>query len=83
MDENLPSKDRSLIPLGEGAQRIWDDLPNELREKMSSTLDQLPGDMKGWRRLIDRAVDHVRLVVGRKRIVAIVGPIQCCSGNHA
>ncbi|HEY69645.1 MAG TPA: GTP-binding protein [Anaerolineae bacterium] len=76
MDENLPSKDRSLIPLGEGAQRIWDDLPNELREKMSSTLDQLPGDMKGWRRLIDRAVDHVRLVVGRKRIVAIVGPIN-------
>ncbi len=76
MDENLPSNDRSIIKLGDGAQRIWDDLPNELREKLSSTLDQLPGDMKGWRRLIDRTVDHVRLVVGRKRIVAIVGPIN-------
>jgi small GTP-binding protein len=76
MDEIKHSNDRSIINLGEGAQRIWDDLPNELREKLSSTLDQLPGDMKGWRRLIDRAVDQVRLAVGGKRIVAIVGPIN-------
>jgi small GTP-binding protein len=43
---------------------------------VSSTLDQLPDDLKGWRALIDRAVDHVRLVTGRKRVIAIVGPIN-------
>jgi small GTP-binding protein len=76
MDENPDTNEQPIASLGEGAQRIWDDLPNEIREQIRATLDQLPGDLKGWKRLIDRTVDHVRLVMGRKRVVAIVGPIN-------
>jgi small GTP-binding protein len=60
----------------ERSRSVWDDIPKELRSRVSATLDQLPDDLKGWRALIDRAVDHVRLVTGRKRVVAIVGPIN-------
>ena len=41
---------------------------------MLGGLGLLPGDMKGWRGLIDRAVDHVRVTVGDRHQVAIVGP---------
>jgi small GTP-binding protein len=62
--------------LEERTRSVWEDIPKEMRTRLASTIDQLPGDLKGWKGLIDRAVDHVRQVTGRKRVVAIVGPIN-------
>jgi GTP-binding protein Era len=71
-DEIVPTNDG----LEERARSVWEEIPQEIRARLSSTIDQLPDDMKGWRALIDRAVDHLRLATGRKRVVAIVGPIN-------
>jgi small GTP-binding protein len=76
MDENSDSMMQLDDGLEETTRSIWEDIPQEMRAKLVSTLDQLPGDLKGWKGLIDRAVEHVRLVTGRKRMVAIVGPIN-------
>jgi small GTP-binding protein len=76
MDENSDSMMQPDDGLKETTRSIWADIPQEMRAKLVSTLDQLPGDLKGWKVLIDRAVEHVRLVTGRKRVVAIVGPIN-------
>lgn len=58
----------------EGLQSTWDRLSPELRSKLSSTLNQLPGDVRGWRKLIDQALEHLRTAAGDKHAVAIVGP---------
>lgn len=55
-------------------QGIWDSLPNEKQSELNRILDQLPGDTRGWRGLIDRAVDQLLYAVGDSRGVAIVGP---------
>ncbi len=55
-------------------RKAWDDLPDAARNELSRALSLLPGDLKNWRGLIDQAVDHLRLALGDKQQVAIVGP---------
>jgi uncharacterized protein (DUF697 family) len=58
----------------EELRRMWDGLSPQMRSQVTLGLVQLPGDLKGWRRLIDQAVDHLRTTLGGKHQVAIVGP---------
>lgn len=54
--------------------RAWEKLTPEQRRALRGTLDRLPGDWRGWRTLLDQAAEHVRVALGDKRRVAIVGP---------
>jgi small GTP-binding protein len=54
----------------------WDSLPKESRKDLSDVLDVLPGDLKGWRSLMDQALDHIRQATGLKRSVVIIGPVN-------
>lgn len=58
----------------ETIRQAWDGLPSDVRSRLESAMGMLPGDVKRWRRLIDQAAEHLRLVGGRKQRVAIVGP---------
>jgi small GTP-binding protein len=54
----------------------WETLPEDTRKNLGRAINLLPGDMKGWRALIDRAIEHLRWVAGTKRTVAIIGPVN-------
>lgn len=60
----------------EELESVWEALPKEKRERLSQALRMLPGDLKGWRGLIDQALEHVRQAVGSKHGVAIMGPVN-------
>lgn len=60
--------------LGEDIRRAWDELPKGTRRELAHALGLMPRDLKGWRGLIDQAVEQVRLATGDKQQVAIVGP---------
>lgn len=53
---------------------MWAGLPAGTRAQLERGLGLLPGDARGWRRLIDQAADHLRITTGDKQQVAIVGP---------
>ena len=55
-------------------RRLWDQLPGDTRSRLLGALGIMPRDMRQWRGLIDRAVEHLRLAAGGKHRVAIVGP---------
>jgi len=54
--------------------QAWDALPADTRSGLVKALGLLPGDVKGWRGLIDQAVENLHLAAGHKHRVAIVGP---------
>jgi len=54
----------------------WDTLPEPTRKGLMGVLNFLPGDMKGWRSLIDRAIEHIHQAAGSKHSVAIIGPVN-------
>lgn len=56
------------------AQDVWDSLPKDKQIELRNILDYLPGDVKGWRGLIDRAANQLLYAVGDYKQVAIVGP---------
>ena len=60
--------------LGDDIRRAWDELPKGTRRELAHALGLMPRDLKGWRGLIDQAVEQVRLATGDKQQVAIVGP---------
>jgi small GTP-binding protein len=77
MDENTSPNQKEFIGRWQDEfRRIWDELPDNKRVELTRVLDRLPGDPKGWRRLIHHAVEHIRLATGGKRHVAIVGPVN-------
>jgi small GTP-binding protein len=57
-------------------EEVWGTLPKEKRERLFEALRALPGDLKGWRGLIDQALEHVRQAIGDKHGVAIIGPVN-------
>jgi small GTP-binding protein len=59
---------------GESVRGIWQGLPPEMRGRLSAVLDHMPSSLKGWRSLIDEAVQHARVLTGRRRSVVIAGP---------
>ncbi len=63
-----------LRGLAGALRRAWEELTPEQRRALRGTLDRLPGDWRGWRTLLDQAAEHVRVALGDKRRVAIVGP---------
>lgn len=54
----------------------WGALPDETRKRLERLIKVLPNDLKGWRGLIDQAVEHVRQAAGSKDVVAIIGPVN-------
>jgi len=54
----------------------WDQIPESQRGELERILRRLPGDFKGWRILMDEAVDQIRTAVGDKHTVAIIGPVN-------
>lgn len=73
-DPRLDSEPGTMERLQGEAKRAWDSLPPARRDELLNVLGLTPRDLKGWRRLIDQVVDHVRIATGDKRQVAIVGP---------
>ena len=55
-------------------RKIWDSLPQDVRDDLSKVLGQLPLEPKGWRSLIESALDHIQFAAGDKSLIAIVGP---------
>jgi small GTP-binding protein len=54
----------------------WDAIPEKSRRGLVGVLNLLPEDMKGWRSLIDQAIEHIRQAAGSKHSVAIIGPVN-------
>ena len=77
MDQKTsPNQDEFIGKWQDELRRIWDELPGDKRKELTQALGRLPGDPKGWRRLIHHALEHIRLATGGKRHVAIVGPVN-------
>ena len=55
-------------------RRAWDALPSSSQSELGKALGLLPTDMKSWRGLIGEAMEHLRVAVGDKHQVVIVGP---------
>jgi len=55
-------------------RRLWEQLPGEARSRLLGAMGVMPKEMRQWRGLIDRAVEHLRMAAGGKHRVAIVGP---------
>ncbi|MEJ2012426.1 MAG: 50S ribosome-binding GTPase [Anaerolineales bacterium] len=55
-------------------QKLWDGMSVGDRQQMLDAVRQIPGERKGWKGLLDRAVEQVRFATGEQRQVAIVGP---------
>lgn len=55
-------------------QAVWESLPPDLRKDLNETLQQLPGDPRGWRSLLKQAASQVRFAAGDKKSVVFVGP---------
>lgn len=73
MDENFSEFVRNWQ---ENFKITWDQIPENQRGDLERMLRRLPGDLKGWRILIDEAVDQIRTAVGGKHKVAIIGPVN-------
>lgn len=54
----------------------WEALPEGTRKSLTGAFKLLPEDMKGWKTLIDQAIDHLRLAAGSKHTVTIIGPVN-------
>jgi small GTP-binding protein len=54
----------------------WDALPENTRKGLGGVLNLLPEDMKGWRSLIDQAIQHIQQAAGSKHSVVIIGPVN-------
>ena len=54
----------------------WDTLPAETRTTLTKSLRLFPEDLKGWKSLIDQAMDQIRLAAGTKHTVTIIGPVN-------
>jgi GTP-binding protein Era len=54
----------------------WQGLPEHSKNDLLRTLNLLPGDRKGWERLMDSAREHFRVAAGRRRNIAILGPVN-------
>ena len=70
----MAADDLRRPPLTQQVERAWQDLPDDTRHSLQKTLGSLPGDLKGWRGLIDQAVDQVQQMLGDRQAIAIVGP---------
>jgi GTP-binding protein Era len=68
--------DEFATGLREEARRAWEEMPEGTRAELQRLLDLLPKDIRGWRGLIDQAVEHLRVAAGSKGQVAIVGPVN-------
>jgi GTP-binding protein Era len=55
-------------------QKLWKGLSADDRQQLLDAVRQIPGERKGWRGLLDRAVEQVRFAAGGQRQVAIAGP---------
>ncbi|MEX0787435.1 MAG: GTPase [Anaerolineales bacterium] len=55
-------------------RRAWDSLPAHRQAELRRALELLPPNLKGWRRLIGHAVEHLLVATGERQRVAIVGP---------
>src|SRR4051812_9691598 len=58
----------------ERLRRVWDEIPEPVRGQLTKALRDLPVDLGRWRALIRMALSQARIVTGKKRRVAIVGP---------
>jgi small GTP-binding protein len=58
----------------EDIRRAWDALPVRRQDELRRALELLPPNLKGWRRLIGHAVEHLLVATGERQRVAIVGP---------
>jgi small GTP-binding protein len=58
----------------ERLRQVWDELPEAVRGPLTKALRDLPVDLGRWRALIRIALSQARIVTGKKRRVAIVGP---------
>jgi small GTP-binding protein len=76
MNEEQLSFDEFIDRWRNELSAAWDSLPKETRKGLSGVLDLLPGDLKGWRSLMDQAIDHIRQAAGSKRSVVIIGPVN-------
>ncbi len=57
-------------------QQVWEELPKGMRDDLMKTLGLMPRDIKGWKGLIDQALDQVRIAAGDKQQVSIIGPVN-------
>lgn len=55
-------------------QALWNRMPADERKRLIDAVQQIPGERKGWRGLIDRAVEELHFATGAYKQVAIVGP---------
>lgn len=55
-------------------EKIWGNLPEDVRADMDRVLRELPIQRKEWRSLLERAGEHLRFLAGDRHQVAIVGP---------
>lgn len=55
-------------------EKIWGNLPQDVRADMDRVLRELPIQRKEWRSLLGRAGEHLRFLTGDRHQVAIVGP---------
>lgn len=74
----MPSGERGLdrARLTDEAERAWESLPPDSKEALREIIGSLPEDLKGWRGLIDGAVDQLRQALGERSRVAIIGPVN-------
>ena len=56
------------------ARRAWEALPEDTRERLERSLEDLPSDLHRWRTLLDLALEHAKMAAGGKSRLAIVGP---------
>jgi small GTP-binding protein len=76
MDEDKLGFDEFIERWRVELNAAWDTLPADTRSTLTKALEVFPGDIKGWRSLIDQALDHVRLAAGTKHTVTIIGPVN-------
>jgi small GTP-binding protein len=56
------------------AREAWEAVPPGAREVLEGLLADMPTRFTDWRTLLDLALDHAKMVTGRRSRVAIVGP---------
>jgi small GTP-binding protein len=64
----FPEPSRSRV------KKAWEALPEPARSRFDDAIRALPSGLSRWKTLMDLALAHLRLAVGRKGRVAIVGP---------
>jgi small GTP-binding protein len=76
MDEEKIGFDEFIEQWHAELNAAWDALPDNTRKGLTGVLKLLPEDMKGWRSLMDQAIEHIRQAAGSKHSVAIIGPVN-------